>query len=47
MILYTGFATIVNDRRAFYVPFLFWGTIFVNRIYEKECSLMKKEGYEK
>jgi len=47
MLLYSGFATLVNDRRAFFVLFFWWGTVFLAKVYEKECSLMKKEGYAK
>jgi len=47
MLLYSGFATLVNDRRPFFILFGVWATVFVGRMYEKESSLMKKEGYAK
>jgi hypothetical protein len=47
MLLYSSFAVLVNHRWAFYFLFLVWGSVFVSRIYLKEQSLIKKDGYQK
>lgn len=47
MLLYSSFAVLVNHRWAFYFLFLVWGSVFVSRIYLKEQSLTKKDGYQK
>lgn len=45
ILLYGSFATLVNHRWAFYFLFFVWGTVFVSRIYLKELSLSKKDGW--
>jgi hypothetical protein len=47
IVLYSSFAFLVNRREAFYILFSIWGTVFFGRMYQKEMSLRKKEGFEK
>lgn len=46
MILYWSFATLSNEYLGYIVLIAVWSTLFVSRIWIKERSLMKKEGYE-
>src|SRR4051794_7478028 len=46
ILLYSSFAVLVNRWEAFALLCIVWGTVFVGRIYQKEMSLMKKEGWE-
>jgi protein-S-isoprenylcysteine O-methyltransferase Ste14 len=47
MLLYGSFAILVNHILALYLLLFVWLTIFVSRIYLKEQSLIKKDGYQK
>lgn len=47
MLLYSAFATLVNERICFYMLFFIWSTLFFSRIYLKELSFSKKEGWNK
>jgi hypothetical protein len=47
VLLYLSFAVLVNEYSSFIFLISIWSTIFFSRIYIKEQSLMKKEGYSK
>lgn len=47
VLLYTSFAVLVNEYSSFLILIAVWSTIFFSRIYIKEQSLMKKDGYSK
>jgi steroid 5-alpha reductase family enzyme len=46
MLLYWSFATLTNEYLGYLVLIVVWSTLFVSRIWLKERSLMKKEGYK-
>jgi len=39
MALYTSFAVMIGDYRAYFIPILFWCTLFSLNMYKKEYSL--------
>jgi hypothetical protein len=47
IMLYSSFAFLVNRWEAFAILFSIWFTVFFGRMYQKEMSLRKKDGYEK
>ena len=46
MLLYGGFANLANEFTGYMVLLIVWSTVFFSRIYLKEQSLIKKEGYQ-
>lgn len=47
IMLYSSFALLVNHRYAFFFLFTVWLTVFFSRIYLKEQSLKKKDGFSR
>jgi protein-S-isoprenylcysteine O-methyltransferase Ste14 len=47
VLVYLSFAMCTNRVVCYLILITIWLSIFVNRIYLKECSLRKKDGYEK
>lgn len=47
VLVYLSFAMATNRLICYLILISIWLGIFVNRIYLKECSLRKKDGYEK
>lgn len=46
MLLYWSFATLTNEYLGYLVLIIVWSTVFVSRIWIKERSLRKKDGYK-
>jgi len=47
ILVYLSFAMISNHFVGYLILIAIWSSMFVSRIYLKECSLRKKEGYKK
>jgi hypothetical protein len=47
MMLYGAFGILVNHIIAYGILLFVWSTVFLSRMYLKEKSLKRKEGYEK